>query len=354
MTVVSRWMLGAAGILALSHPDRLSAQASRPAAPTPVAALRIRVTGEKSAVGASGVLPFASQGQNAELSVVATDAAGRTVPLARATPTWTTSDEEVVSLYGGSAGPTARVVAQQPGRATVTVTALGRSASIPVVVGEARREIAAAEVAPRFRVARLEVTEEGAESALAGRALLLGENGHNTLLVARAYAADGREIPLADFPVTWASSAGEVIELLQVSEAQARVVGREPGRSTVTATIQGVRVVLEGYVGEDARATVAASLTTARPQAVAIAAVGVADPATSSTTPLVATVAPIKPVVMSAQTLPRVLVAPRLTVVGVYVPSLALTTSTLPVSGVFIAPRTLTTPRLTVVGVANP
>lgn len=353
MRVVSRWMLGVAGILALSHPDRLSAQASRPAAPTPVAALRIRVTGEKSAVGASGVLPFASQGQNAVLSVVATDAAGRTVPLARATPTWTTSDEEVASLYGGSAGPTARVVAQQPGRALITVAALGKSASIPVVVGEARREIAAAELAPRFRVARLEVTEDGAEGALSGRALLLGENGHNTILVARAYAKDGSEIPLADFPITWASSDGEVIELMQASEAQARVVGREPGRSTVTATIQGVRVALEGYVG-DARSTVDASLTTARPQAVVVAAVGVAEPATSSTPQLVATVAPIKPVVISAQTLPRALVASRLTVVGVYFQPLALTATTLSVTGAFIPARTLTTPRLTVVGVANP
>lgn len=258
-------------------PDGAWAQAGASKA---AAQLRIKVQGNAAA---SGVISFPRQGPNAVVSVVALDAAGKPVTAALSGAKWETSDEDVVSLYGGSSGASTRIVAQQNGRATLTVTALGKSASMTVVVGAARKEVAASEVVPAYRVARLEAKQYDAhdpDATLSGRALLLAENGHNASIRILAYAADGKPIPLDDLPVTWATSDADVIELMQENESEVRVVGREPGQAKVTATIQGVTLTLDGYVG-DARQTADAGTLAATPSVTAGPAVAVAPGATA-------------------------------------------------------------------------
>ena len=294
MSVIIRTLRCVAlGVLAgLGAGDATAQQGGGPPA---VAALRIRVTGELAPLAESGMLTFPGQGPNVVLEVVATDAAGKPVNVTRFAPRWATSDENIVSLYSAPAGTSMRIVAQQDGRATVTVTAAGKTASLPVAVGDARLAIAASELTPAFRVARLAVAERepGDEGKLSGRAILLGENGDQAILGARAYAADGREIPLEQFPVTWTSSDATVAELMQTFEAQTRVVGRESGRATVSASIQGLSVAIEAFVG-DSRADADGSVLSQEAVATTVApttTTAAASPATATT----ATTAPIAP-----------------------------------------------------------
>ena len=207
---------------------------------------------------ASGVMPFASQGQNAVFVVTATNAAGQKVDVEKFAPRWTTDNEDVVSFLPADAkGPSVRVVAQKDGQAVVTVSMLGQTATQRVVVGEARKELGAGDVAPAFRIARLEIRAD----RLSGRVLLLGENGENAVLEARAYAADGRTLSLVDFPVKWTTDNEDVAEFFNTGEGHARVVGRKPGRAVITASVLGVTATIPTYVG-DARSDVDASLLT--------------------------------------------------------------------------------------------
>lgn len=284
---VSNGVLRSVTLAVLVGVGAIDAAAQQGGGPPAIATLRIRVTGELAPLAESGMLTFPGQGPNVVLEAIATDAAGKTVSAARFAPRWATSDENVVSLYSAPAGPSMRIVAQQDGRATVTVTAAGKTASIPVAVGDARLAIAASELAPAFRVARLEVAERqpGDEPKLSGRAILLGENGDQAILGARAYAADGREIPLEHFPVTWTSTDATVVELIQTFEAQTRVVGRESGRTTVSASIQGTSVAIEAFVG-DSRADADGSVLSQEPVATAAAptTTAAASPASATTT----------------------------------------------------------------------
>lgn len=278
----ARWMFSALVTVALAHPTAVRGQQGAGSA---VADLRIRATGPKATVATSGVLPFDRQGLNEVLAVAAIDAAGKPVSVERFAPRWTTSDSTVVSLYSNPTGSTMRVVAQQPGRATVTVTVLGKSATIPVIVGKARETIAAAELTQQFRVARLELTPSksgagDADAALTGRALLMRQNGHALYLNAKAFASDGTPIPLDEFPVTWTTGNASVAELLQPTQKSVLVVGREHGRTTVTATIQGVSVAVDTYIG-DRRADVDPAL--------------LAAPAQSIVTPTSSPAAPVAP-----------------------------------------------------------
>lgn len=234
---------GLATALALTAPVAPArAQAAAPAE------IRIRVDGEKAANAGSGMLTFPRQGLQARVTVVGVDTAGKPVSLARLAPRWSSSDPTVVSTYGNPSsnpiGVGMLVVAQEDGRATLSVTAGGKTASIPVVVGKARQGIAAAELTPKFRVARLEIVAEtgnaGPEAEATAAGVRLRENGHGVLLRARAVAADGTPVPLADFPVVWATGDEKIVELYQTDETETQTTSREVGRTTVTASVQGI------------------------------------------------------------------------------------------------------------------
>lgn len=255
MSIATRWLAGAAGLVALAGAVPLAAQqpVRKEAAPGAIAELRISVVDDtaKAAVLRSGVLPFDRQGLNLVLAVGAVDAAGKPVPLGRNTPKWTTSDENVVSLYSDPNGASMRVVAQQDGRATLSVAAAGKTVSVPVIVGKARLEIAASELTPAFRVARLEIVELQAGSngaKLTGTTVSLTENGENMILGARAYNADGGALPLEEFPVAWSTSDSTVIQIFQTANAQTWIAARAPGTAKITALIQGVSAVVDGTV----------------------------------------------------------------------------------------------------------
>jgi hypothetical protein len=67
----------------------------------------------------------------------------------------------------------------------------------------------------------------------------LRENGHGVLLRPHAVAADGTDIPVEHFPVTWATSDDKVVELFQTTDTTAQLTSHEQGRAAVTATLQG-------------------------------------------------------------------------------------------------------------------
>ena len=232
-------MLVVAAAVAAHGEARAQQAAARPA----VAELRIRITNqEHAAVATSGVLTFDRQGLIATVSVVALDAAGK--PARTGPVRWTTSDEKIVSIYDDPSGASVRVVAQEDGRAALTVRAAGKTATLPVIVGAARREILASELAPRFRVARLEILAEkgnaGPDAEVAGGKLRIRTNGHGALLKARALSADGTPLPLEFFPVAWSTADDKVAELSQTGTGETQVVAREPGSTTLTASIQGI------------------------------------------------------------------------------------------------------------------
>lgn len=235
----------------------LVAQPSRPAT-TEIAELRIRITNtEHAPVAGSGVLPFDRQGLIATVAVIGVDAAGRPVPGARlGAVRWTTTDEKVVSIYDDPAGASVRVVAQHDGRAALTVTAAGgKTATLPVVVGQARHEIAANELTAKFRVARLEVVAEkgnaGPNAEVTSGRLRLKTNGHGALLKARAYAADGTVIPVEHLPVAWSTGDEKVVELYQTGTESTQLTARAPGSTTLTASIQGVTATVSAEVLPD-------------------------------------------------------------------------------------------------------
>src|SRR5687767_10405922 len=126
-------------------------------APQQVVAIRIKVIRDREAIARSGLIPLKSQGRGATLTVIGLDAAGKQVPLAHAFPRWTTTDADVVSL--DSIGMISNIVAQRDGRVTVTISALGLTDTIPVVVGKARFALKGSEIAPPYRVARLDLRE---------------------------------------------------------------------------------------------------------------------------------------------------------------------------------------------------
>jgi hypothetical protein len=278
--------------LALVAPAIAFAQAPTP---TTVAALRIRITNSEHApVAESGVLTFDRQGLIATVGVVGVDAGGRPVPRLGAVR-WTTSDENVVSIYDDPHGASVRVVGQQGGRAALTVTALGKTATLPVVVGKARLEIAASELTPRFRAARLEILAErgnsGPDAETVAGGLRIKENGHGARLKARALAADGKTIPLEFFPVAWSTGNAEVVELSQTDTAATQLVGRNTGTTTITATIQGITATVNAEVVPSAttvatidRAQVVATASGALPVAKGETALPITvKPATGST-----------------------------------------------------------------------
>jgi hypothetical protein len=232
--------------------------------------VHIQITGEWARVAESGVLSFPRQGLMAHATVVGIDTAGKPMSVGRFAPRWSTSDAEVVTTYGNPVGAAVGLVAQEDGRATIMVTIAGKSAALPVVVGMARRAIAGSELAPKFRVARLELTADvgaaGPEAEASASGVTLRENGHGVLLRPRAVAADGTDIPVEHFPVTWATSDDRVVELFQTTDTTAQLTSHEPGTATVTATLQGttatvnVEVVKMGTtVGPMRGATVVAS-----------------------------------------------------------------------------------------------
>jgi hypothetical protein len=246
------------------------AQQPRSAGAGALPEVRIRITGEWARVAESGVLTFPRQGLMAHATVVGIDTAGKPINVGRFAPRWSTSDARVVTTSGDPMGAAVGLVAQEDGRATITVTVAGRSATLPVAVGMARRAIAGSELAPRFRVARLELTADvgtaGPEAEASARGVTLRENGHGVLLRPHAVAADGTDIPVEHFPVTWASSDDKVVELFQTTDTSAQLTSHEPGTATVTATLQGttasvnVEVVAMGTtVGPMRGATVVAS-----------------------------------------------------------------------------------------------
>jgi hypothetical protein len=226
----------------------LGAQQGRPEA-DPLAELRIHVTDEEhAAVAGSGVLPFDRQGLIATVSVADSLDNFRRGGRVR----WSTSDPNVVSIYDDPSSRTVRVVAQADGRAMLTATVGGRTVSIPVFVGAARREITAADLAPRFRVARLEIVAEkgsaGAELEAAEGRLRVRENGHGGMLRVRAFAADGSPIPLEHFPVTWGNAQDKVVELSQAGTHETQLVAREPGSTRISASVQGVTATVDAEV----------------------------------------------------------------------------------------------------------
>jgi len=286
--------LRAAALLALGA---TGAGAQQGGGASTLARLAIRAEGELAATAASGVITFPRQGHSLTLHVVATDAAGKPVSVTRYAPKWATTDKNVVSTYGNPSdnpvGPSMRIVAQQDGRATVSVTVLGKTASIPVAVGAARATIAASELDPKFRVARLELTtaKTGAgesEAELEGRALLLRENGHSLTLKAKAFAADGTPVSLDAFPVVWTTGDQSVAELWYVKDTEVTVVSRRGGRATVTGKVQDVTLPIEVFVG-DARSEVDASLLSASAVATASGTTSAPTAATPTATSTTAT-----------------------------------------------------------------
>ena len=302
--------LRAAALIALATLGTSGAAAQQGGGASTVARLAIRAEGELAAIAASGVITFPGQGHSLTLHVVATDAAGKPVPVARYAPKWTTTDKDVVSLYGNPSdnpvGTSMRIVAQQDGRATVSVTVLGKTASIPVAVGAARATIAASELDPRFRVARLELTtaKTGAgesEAELEGRALLLKENGHSLTLKAKAFAADGTPVSLDAFPVVWTTGDQNVAELWYVKDTEVTVVSRRGGRATVIGKVQDVTLPIEVFVG-DARSEVDASLLSASPVATASGATSATATAAPTTATVTSTTVAIAPTTATATT----------------------------------------------------
>ena len=250
------WKTAACVLVAIAFAAPAS-EAQKAAARRPaVAELRIVVKGEKAANAESGMLTFPRQGLQAQVSVVGLDTAGKPVSLARLSPRWSSSNKEVVSTYGNpSDNPVAvslLAVAQEPGRAVLSVTAAGKTASIPVVVGEARHEIAASELTPKFRVAKLEIIAEkgnaGPEADAAAGGVRLRENGHGLLLRAKATAADGSVVPLEDFPVKWTGGDASIVELYQTGDDQTQITAKAPGKTTITASIQGITATVNAEV----------------------------------------------------------------------------------------------------------
>lgn len=294
------------------------AQQTRPA--PAIAGVRIRITGEHSALAESGVLTFDRQGLIATVAVVGVDAAGRALPAARLGGVrWTTSDENVVSIYDDAARASVRVVGQQDGRATLTVNAGGRTATLPVFVGKARHDIAAGDVTPKFRVARLEILAEqgnaGPDAEVANGRLRVRTNGHGALLRARALAADGTPVPLAYFPVAWSTADERVTELSQTGSEQSQVVAHEPGATTVTASIQGTTATVnvevvpsDATVGTLSGAQLVASAAGAAP--VVRSGIATTTAITTATTTPTATVV-TGPAVVSATVEPLVVQATR-------------------------------------------
>ena len=347
-----------------------------------VATLRLRVTNEEHApVAESGVLTFDRQGLIAAVTVVALDANGRAVRAGAVR--WTTSDEKIVTIYDTPTAPSVRVVAQEDGRAALTVTAGGKSATLPVVVGSARLQIAAAELAPQFRVSRLEILAEpgfagpGAE-ATQGK-LRLKENGHGALLKARAFAADGTPVPLEFFPVAWTSGDEKIVELVQTAAAQTQIVARAPGSTTLAASIQGVTATLSADVlagvtelGPIERpqlvATSAGSLAIAKGEAVLTSTtlrtvdsttrsggILTTAPTTSTTTSTTTTTrtmqrAPTETVQATAAALATVITTPELRIEGRYMRTIVAPTLT--IRGRHIENITLTTAPLSITGKA--
>lgn len=262
--------------------------------------VRIQITDEWARVAESGVLTFPRQGLMAHATVVGVDTAGKPMSVGRFAPRWSTSDDRVVSTNGNPLGPAVGLVAQEDGRATITVTVAGKSATLPVAVGMARRAIAGSELAPKFRVARLELTADvgaaGPEAEASASGVTLRENGHGVLLRPHAVAADGSDIPVEHFPVSWASSDDRVVELFQTTDTTAQLTSHEPGTATVTATLQGttatvnVEVVKMGTtVGPMRGATVVAS---AAQRSIAMTAPTTKIAAVAATAPVAAYVPP--------------------------------------------------------------
>jgi hypothetical protein len=218
--------------------------------------VRIQFTDEWARVAESGVLTFPRQGLMARATVVGIDTAGKPMSVGRLAPRWSTSDATVVSTYGNPSdnpvGAAVGLVAQEDGRAAVTVTVAGKSATLPVVVGKARLAIAPSELAPKFRLTRLELIADvgaaGPEADASASGLTLRENGHGVLLRPRAIAAGGTEIPVEHFPVTWTSSDDKVVELFQTTDTTAQITSHEPGTATVTVTLQGTTATVNVQV----------------------------------------------------------------------------------------------------------
>lgn len=237
-------------LFALLVPLALSAQTPTGSAGA-LRELRIRITdAEWARVAESGMLTFPRQGLMARASVVGIDTAGKPMSVGKLSPRWSSSDTSVVSTYGSPSysrvGETMGLVAQEDGRATITVTAGGKTTTLPVVVGKARLTIAASELTPKFRAARLEVFADtgsvGQEAEASASGIRLRENGHGVLLRPRATAADGTVIPLEHFPVTWTTSDEKVVELYQTTDTTTQTTAHDPGTATITATFQGLTV----------------------------------------------------------------------------------------------------------------
>ncbi len=150
-------MRGLLLLLAVASPAL--AQQPRSAGAGALRAVQIQITDEWARVAASGVLTFPRQGLMARATVVGIDTAGKPMTVGRLSPRWSTSDATVVTTYGNPSdnpvGATMGLVAQEDGRAAITVTVAGKSATLPVIVGKARLAIAASELAPKLRLARL-------------------------------------------------------------------------------------------------------------------------------------------------------------------------------------------------------
>ena len=216
-------------LLAVASPAL--AQQPRSAGAGALREVQIRFTDEWARVAESGLLTFPRQGLMARATVVGIDTAGKPMSVDRFAPRWSTSDAMVVTTHGNPSdnpvGAAVGLVAQEDGRATITVTVAGRSATLPVLVGKARLAIASRELAPRFRLARLELIADvgaaGPEADASASGVMLRENGHGVLLRPRAMAADGSEIPVEHFPVTWSSSDDKVVELHQTTDTTAQL-----------------------------------------------------------------------------------------------------------------------------------
>lgn len=228
------------------------AQQPRSAGAGALREVRIRITDDWARVAESGVLTFPRQGLMARATVVGIDTADKPMSVSRFAPRWSTSDARVVTTSGNLPGAAVGLVAQEDGRAAITVTVAGKSATLPVAVGMARLAIAGSELAPKFRVARLELTADvgaaGPEAEASAIGLTLRENGHGVLLRPHAVAADGTDIPVEHFPVTWASSDDKVVELFQTTDTTAQLTSHEPGTATVTATLQGTTATVKVQV----------------------------------------------------------------------------------------------------------
>lgn len=224
----------------------------RPVTAAALREVRIRFTDEWARVAESGVLSFPRQGLMARATVVGIDTAGKPMSVGRFAPRWSTSDRNVVSTYGNPSdnpvGAAMGIVAQEAGRAAITVTVAGKTATLPVIVGKPRLEIAASELTPKFRAARLEVIADvgnaGPEAEGSSSGIRLRENGHGVLLRPKATAADGTVIPVEHFPVTWTTSDEKIVELYQTTDTTTQTTAHAVGSATITATLQGISVTV--------------------------------------------------------------------------------------------------------------